>query len=289
MPSPVLADLHLHTTASDGRLRPTALVRLCAQRGLRVIAITDHDTTDGLAEARAEVHRHPHMTLIPGVEFSTDVPGEEIHLLGYFLREEDGVLQEVLHRLRQGRIARAHKMLERLRAFGMDIRWERVLEIAGGASSVGRPHIAQAMLEKGYVSSLKEAFDRWIGRHGPAYVERDKFPPAEAIRFIRQRGGIPALAHPRDITDLPRWLKELKEAGLAGMEVYYGDYTSDQVSALLALAREHALLPVGGSDYHAFHTPGEVEPGSVGPPWEVVEGLFALSGKQPVSSSPHPS
>lgn len=281
MPTHALADLHLHTTASDGRLTPTQLVRLCAQRGLRVIAITDHDTTHGLAEARAESERHPQLTLIPGVEFSTDVPGDEIHVLGYFLSHEDMGLQEVLERFRRGRIERAQAILERLHSFGMDIAWERVLEITGGASSVGRPHIAQAMLEKGYVSSLKEAFDRWIGRTGPAYVEREKFVPADTVHFICQHGGVPVLAHPRDIRDLPRWLRELKEAGLAGMEVYYGDYTPDQVNALLGLAKEHSLIPTGGSDYHAFSTPGEVEPGSVGPPWEVVERLLAL-GNVPV-------
>lgn len=281
MPTHALADLHLHTTASDGRLTPTQLVRLCAQRGLRVIAITDHDTTDGLAEAIAEAGCHPQLTLIPGVEFSTDVPRDEIHVLGYFLSPEDTVLQEVLARFRRGRIERAQAILKRLRSFGMNISWERVLEIAGGASSLGRPHIAQAMLEKGYVSSLKEAFDRWIGRTGPAYVEREKFVPADTVHFICQRGGVPVLAHPRDIRDLHRWLRELKEAGLAGMEVYYGDYTPDQVNALLGLAKEHALIPTGGSDYHAFGTPGEVEPGSVGPPWEVVERLLAL-GKSPV-------
>ncbi|MDZ7378801.1 MAG: PHP domain-containing protein [candidate division KSB1 bacterium] len=284
MPSPILVDLHLHTTASDGRLTPTQLVRLCVQRGLRVIAITDHDTTDGLAEGRAAARRYPQLTLIPGVEFSTDVPGDEIHLLGYFLSDEDTVLQEVLGRFRKGRLERAQKMLERLRSFGMDLSWERVLEIAGSASSVGRPHIAQAMLEKGYVSSLKEAFDRWIGRTGPAYVEREKFVPTDTVRFIRQRGGVPVLAHPRDIRNLPRWLGELKEAGLTGMEVYYGDYTPAQVNALLGMAKEHALLPTGGSDYHAFGTPGEVEPGSVGPPWETVERLMTLA-KAPVSTN----
>jgi predicted metal-dependent phosphoesterase TrpH len=274
---PVLADLHLHTTASDGRLTPTQLVRLCVQRGLRAMAITDHDTTDGLAEAREEAARHPSLLLIPGVEFSTDVPDDELHFLGYFLSEDDDAVQDLLRRLRRGRLERARRIVERLRSFGMDISWERVLAIAGGSPSVGRPHIAQAMLEKGYVTSLKEAFHRWIGRQGPAYVEREKLSPAETVRFIVQRGGVAVLAHPRDIRNLTPWLGELKEAGLAGMEVYYGDYTPEEVAALFALARRYDLIPTGGSDYHAFGTPGEVEPGSVGPPWETVERLLALA------------
>ena len=277
-------DLHLHTTFSDGTLTPTEMVELCVQRGLKVICISDHDTTDGLAETFEAASRYPGLTVIPGMELSTDVPDGEVHVLGYFLDVEDAALQRVLRRFRQGREGRAEKMVGKLNQLGLDISWDRVREIAG-EGAIGRPHIAQALVEAGYVQYPKDAFDKYISRSGPAYVERMKFTPEEAIRLIRDHGALPVMAHPtysasksdRDgVSSLRHVLAELKLAGLVGMEVYYGDYTPEQVDELAALAKEFDLIPCGGSDYHASGNPGEPEPGSVGPPISTVEALQAL-------------
>lgn len=190
-------DLHLHTTASDGALNPAALVALARDRGLKVIAITDHDTTGGVNEALRAASRTD-LTVIPGVELSAEVPGGELHVLGYYLRHDDPGLQEHLSLLRAGRLDRGQGIVLRLKDLGVDISWGRVQEIAGAAkgNTVGRPHIAQAMMEQGYVSTIAEAFDRYISNDGPAYVSRVKLTPEEAIRLIRATGGLSVIAHP---------------------------------------------------------------------------------------------
>ncbi|MBI4337425.1 MAG: PHP domain-containing protein [Chloroflexi bacterium] len=270
-------DLHLHTTASDGRLAPQELVRLVAQRGLKVVAITDHDSTAGLAEARAEAALHPGLTLVPGVELSTDIPSSEVHLLGYFVDEESQEFQQLLEHFRHGREVRARRMVEKLNELGIQIAWERVVELAGGGA-IGRPHIAQAMVERGYVTYPQDAFARYIGRNGPAYVEREKLTPEEAVPLLIRHGGLPVLAHPIESGNGEPLLTALKQIGLVGVEVYYGHYTPEQVELLLGLANKLDLVPCGGSDYHALGTPGEVEPGMVGPPLEVAHRLLALAG-----------
>ena len=169
-------DLHLHTTHSDGTLTPTEIVDLCAERGLRVISVSDHDTTNGLPEAMRAAERHPNLTIIPGIELSTDVPGGEIHILGYFVDHYDESLQRILEEFREGRLNRGLRMVRNLNDMGVGISWERVQEIAGDAS-IGRPHIAQALVEGGYVRYSKDAFDKYIGRNGPAYAERPKLTP----------------------------------------------------------------------------------------------------------------
>ncbi len=283
-PTPVsVVDLHLHTTFSDGRLSPTELVRLCARNGLRVIAITDHDSTEGISEARDAAEGAPGLRIVPGIELSTDAPGLEIHMLGYFVDPAEAALQEKLRWLRSGRDERAREMVNRLRALGLDVEWGRVQEISAGAA-VGRPHIAQALVELGHAAYPAEAFDLYLGRDGPAYVGRPSLSPAEAIELLRGNGAVPVLAHPsyvlqEDTEDDRRALRDvvagLKEAGLAGMEVHYKSYTREQVESLAALAEELALIPCGGSDYHASGNPGEPEPGAVGPPLETVAALEA--------------
>lgn len=268
-------DLHIHTTASDGRLTPTQMVRFLARQGLKVVSITDHDTVDGLAEALEASGAFPDMELIPGVELSCDVPGSEVHLLGYFVDYRDMQFLRVLERFRNGRVIRAKLMLEKLASMNMKVEWARVAELAGDGA-VGRPHIAQAMVEKGYVASFREAFDKYIGRNGPAYVEREKLTPVDAVRLISRVGGVAVLAHPRDIPCLTSTIWELLPEGLAGMEVYYGDYSGDTVRSLKQIADTFALVPCGGSDYHALNVPGEVLPGTVGPPMESVLALKRL-------------
>ena len=270
-------DLHLHTTFSDGRLTPTQLVELVAARGLRVVAISDHDSTEGIPEALEAASRFPQLTIIPGVELSTDIPGNEIHVLGYFIRYEDAAFQQTLRSFREGRVDRAREMVDKLAALGLPVEWDRVCELAQGA--VGRPHIAQAMVEKGYITYPQEAFTHYIGRNGPAYAEREKLTPAEAIGYILGVGGIPVLAHPHVVDNVESLLPELVEAGLAGIEVHYKEYTPGEVEAFGAMADRYGLLPCGGTDYHAMGTPGEVVPGSVGPPIEIVDRLRARAAE----------
>lgn len=278
------ADLHLHTTFSDGTLTPTQLVALCAERGLKTICVSDHDTTNGLPEAFAAADAYPGLTVIPGIELSTDVPGSEIHILGYFVDHADASLQSILEEFRSGREDRGKKMVENLNALGLTISWERVQQIAGDAS-IGRPHIAQALVESGYVQYPRDAFDEYLGRNGSAYVERPKLLPEDAVRLLVEHDALPVMAHPtysesksdRDgVSSLPDILSDLKAAGLVGMEVYYGDYTPEQVEWLRGLADDFGLIPCGGSDYHALGNPGEPEPGTVGPPMSSVEALYAL-------------
>ncbi|MCH7580430.1 MAG: PHP domain-containing protein, partial [Chloroflexi bacterium] len=222
-------DFHCHSTASDGVLSPADLVKLAYEQGVRVMALTDHDSTEGLAEARAAIE--PDFTLIPGVELGTDIPGAEVHMLGLFLDPGQPELQEILKKLRDGRLGRGEGIVKKLEEMGNKISWEQVQRIAGDAS-VGRPHIAQALLDNGEVATIKEAFDKYIARNGPAYVERDKMTPVEAVETIVRMGGIPCIAHPRDLENIDNMLAELKAAGMVAMEVYYKDYAPDEVERL---------------------------------------------------------
>jgi predicted metal-dependent phosphoesterase TrpH len=271
------ADFHLHSTASDGILSPAELVRLVYEQGVRVMALTDHDSTEGVAEARGAAVGYSDFTLIPGIEMGTDIPGGEVHVLGYFLEPDDPELQDTLRRLREGRRGRGERMVERLREMGFDVTWEQVQRIAG-EGAVGRPHVAQALHEKGYVATVKEAFDKYIARNGPAYVEREKLTPAEAVATIVRLGGVACLAHPRDLEGLDDLLAELKAAGLAGMEVFYKDYGPEAVERLHAAARTFDLIPWGGSDYHGIFGQEEPFPGGMDSPLpdESIEALLRL-------------
>ena len=272
-----LIDLHLHTTASDGRLTPPELVRLLAQRGLQYVAITDHDSTEGVAAAIEEAVLHPGLTIIPGVELSSDPPQGEAHVLGYFLDPADPTLQGTLAEFRAGRESRAHDMVERLAEAGVPVKWERVQELAQGGA-IARPHIALAMVECGHVGTFQEAFDRYIGQGGLAYVQREKLAPERAVQLILSHGGLPVLAHPaRYVSNLEEMLPSMEEAGLVGLEVYYKDYTEAEREELLGLCEQYDLIPCGGSDYHALKTPDEVEPGLVGPPLESLHRLRELA------------
>ena len=277
----VEVDLHLHTLASDGTLSPTQLVNLCAERGLKVIAISDHDSTEGLSEAYAAVQEYPDVEIIPAIELSTDVPGSEIHVLGYFIDTSDAAFQDTLKRFREGRYERGRLMVEKLVGLGYSITWERVREIAGDAA-IGRPHIATAVVEAGYFEYSREVFDSLIGRNGPAYVERAKLTPEDAISMLRKNGAVPVMAHPTysavksdrgDVQSLEETLAHLQARGLEGVEVFYGDYTREQVAYLKDIADNLGLIPCGGSDYHCSGNPGEPEPGSVGPPMQTVDRL----------------
>ena len=265
-------DLHLHTLASDGRLTPTELVRLAAGRGLKTIAVSDHDTTDGLAEAFEAARQFPGVRIIPAIELSADVPGDEVHVLGYFIDPDDAELQAELARFREGRIGRARQMVEKLGQLGIHVEWERVQNFAGDGA-VGRPHIALALVEAGYCKEPKDAFPEYLGRNGLAYVERVKLTPAEAVNMIRRAGGAAVLAHPAYMNDMESGIANLSGIGLVGMEVHYAKYRDDTVRQLERLARQHGLVPCGGSDFHGLGNTDECLPGENGPPLDSVERL----------------
>jgi predicted metal-dependent phosphoesterase TrpH len=268
----VLVDLHLHTTVSDGRLTPSELVALVASKGLKVVSVSDHDTTDGLAEAYQSAKQYPDLRIIPGIELSTDIPGDEIHMLGYFIQYDDESFQSILQRFREGRLERGRLMVERLAQHGIHIEWERVQEIAG-EGSVGRPHLALAMVEKGYFKEPKDAFAEYLGRNGLAYVEREKMTPEEGVQMLARVGGVAVLAHPAQLVDLDSKVAQLKAVGLMGMEVHYAMYPPETIQRLADVARRHGLIPCGGSDYHGLGNTGEPLPGTMGPPMETVERL----------------
>ena len=269
-------DLHIHSTASDGRLSPEDVIYKSAELGLSIIAITDHDTVDGIAPALAAAKAFPQLKVIPGVEISTDVPQGEVHVLGYFIDYTNHELEATLRRFRSSRLERAQGMIAKLRNLGIHIEWQRVQEIAG-TGSFGRPHLAQAMLEKGYIGSFKEAFIKYLGRDGPAYVEREKMTPAEAVELILLASGLPVLAHPLTINDLETMIVELKAAGLVGIEAYYDGYTADEINKLVSLAKRYNLIATGGSDYHGLDASTETMIGGANVPMESAEQLMALA------------
>lgn len=271
-----IGDFHTHSTQSDGVLSPAQLVDLAASRGVRVMALTDHDTLAGLDEAIAAAARHPGFTLIPGVELSCDVPGSEVHMLGHFVDRTNREFTDQLELFRKGRVERAEKMVGALEALGAPIDWARVQEIAG-EGSVGRPHVAQALLEQGHVETITDAFDRYLGRNGPAYFEREKLTPPEAIEMIRNAGGLPVFAHPSFTQDYPAVAASLAADGLFGMEVFYKAYPPELVQSLHELATTHGLFALGGSDYHGLGNDDDREPGEIPLPDAVAEAYLAAA------------
>ncbi len=278
-------DLHTHSTASDGIYTPTNLLQLAHKAGIRILALTDHDSTAGVDEA-SEAALHLAIDFIPGIELNTDVGKDEIHVLGYYLEYQRPEFQAILQVLRNARVHRGQRMVELLNQLGVHITWERVRQIAQGA--VGRPHIARALLEAGYVQSIGEAFDKYIGRGGPADVPRYKLTPIDAIRLIRSANGLPVMAHPITVPgldELRKWLPELVAEGLVGLETYYGPYTPEQVQALHELADQYHLIPTGGTDFHGPNIHSTPLGGRF-VPFEAVERLKAEAQKRAGSIAP---
>lgn len=269
------ADLHLHTTKSDGNLSPSELIRFIEKTSLQIVSITDHDSTEGITEALEAGSANQSLEIIPGIELGTDVPGTEVHILGHWIDPSDIILQNHLEEFRTGRETRARRTVEKLSTFGVEIDIDRVFEIAQGA--VGRPHIAQAMVEKGYITYPQQAFEKYLGKNGLAYVSRNVLSPAEAITLIKNAKGVPTLAHPREAENVESLLPEMVDAGLAGIEIYYKEYSQSDKTRFLALADRYNLIALGGTDYHAFGTPGEMVPGMVGPPQSEVDKLKLLA------------
>ena len=269
-------DLHLHTSASDGKLSPGELVGFVARKGLKLFSITDHDTTLSLAEAKIAAQQFDDLELIPGIELSTSSSGEEVHILGYHINPLDQTLQSVLHNFRLGRELAIRQTVDKLREAHVILEWERVLEIAG-EGAIGRPHVAHALLEKGYIKHFAEAFDKYIGRGGIGYVDRPKITPAQACDLITSAGGVPVLAHPKYLESPATIVEFLLPCGLSGIEVFYGDNSSQEIDMSLEISRQYDLLPCGGSDYHAKGSVGEKLPGEIGPPIWVAQELLKRS------------
>jgi predicted metal-dependent phosphoesterase TrpH len=268
-----MLDLHLHSTVSDGRLAPGDLVRHAHAHGVRIMALSDHDTTDGVAEAQ-QVGQQLGVRVIPAIELSTDLPGASIHVLGLFLNHQDAAFQSTIRGFREARLTRAAEMVEALARIGAPIRLERVFEIAG-EGSVGRPHVAEALLEAGHIHSIDEAFDRFIGRGGPAYFEGFRLEPAEGIRLIHSVGGLAAWAHPNELDgkDWREYLPGVVAAGIDGLEVYYSkDYGPEIRNQMLEACTTYGLVPTVGSDFHGFGSLAAA-PGSVQSPSDLLERL----------------
>ena len=269
-------DLHIHSTASDGRFSPEEVVRKAAELGLAIIALADHDSVDGIAPALEAAEKFPQLRIIPCVEVSTDVPSGEVHVLGYFIDYTRQELKVPLTRFRHSRERRAQGMIAKLADLGIHIDWQRVQEIAGNGT-IARPHIAQAMLEKGYITSIQEAFDKYLARDGPAYVEREKMTPVEAVELVVRNNGLPVMAHPLTVADPEAMVIELKAAGLVGIEAYYKGYTISEINRLVRLADQHGFIATGGSDYHGLGESGETMMGGVAVPMASAERLIALA------------
>jgi 3',5'-nucleoside bisphosphate phosphatase len=244
-----MIDLHTHSTASDGLLAPADLIRHAHEVGITTLALTDHDTTNGLQEARAAGATHG-IAVIPGVEINTDLPDQpiEIHILGYFIDCQNRDFQLQLSHRRSARERRARRIVAQLQQYGIPLTWELVSRHVKG--TIGRPHIAEALMDLGVTKTVSEGFDKYLSRGMPGYVPREPFTPVQAIHLARLGQGIPVLAHPGGITNLADILPDLVEAGLAGIEVYYGSYDDLIIERLLDLCHQFSLVPTGGSDYH---------------------------------------
>ncbi|MHB9146202.1 MAG: PHP domain-containing protein [Symbiobacteriia bacterium] len=252
------ADLHAHTTASDGTLTPAELVAAALDAGLRAVGICDHDTSEGVAPAQAAA-RGTSLEVVPGVEINTNGLGREVHVLGYFYRSEDSALTALLARMRNERQNRARRMVEKLAQGGYHLSLQRVQELAG-EGAIGRPHVARALVEAGIAGSERDAFTRFLTPGCPGYVERYKLAPAEAVRTVLAAGGVPVLAHP-GLVGRDELIGELAAVGVVGLEVYHPDHDTAAEERYLGLAQRYHLLVTGGSD---FHGPGHGHDSSLG-------------------------
>lgn len=269
---PVSIDLHVHSSASDGTLPPAAVVQAAWAAGVTALAITDHDTMDGVAEAMAAAERLG-IELVPGVELNTDRTYGEVHILGYFIPPDAHGFYSLLAQRREARVQRGLKMVERLQELGFRISFDDVLRVAGGGA-ITRPHVARAMVEAGCVASVQEAFQRYLYTGGPAYVPRDPFSAFDAVRAILEAGGVPVLAHPGRMTEEGKQLiPALVEHGLQGLECYYPEHSPEETEHFLALAAKYDLVVTGGTDAHGPGSGHDRRIGSVSVPPGAVEAL----------------
>lgn len=274
-------DLHMHSTASDGSDAPEAVAALAERNGLAVIALTDHDSLDGIpaAAARAEAAG---IRLIPGVELSVHEEGTDVHLLAYGFDPTDPELTASIARYRDARRERARKILARLKGLGIRVPLETVEEIAQGGA-LGRPHVAEALLQAGHIETFNEAFQRFLGAHAPAYVAKAVVRLEEAVSVVRDAGGVTVLAHPGTLNRdhlIPGWARR----GLDGIEVWHSKHDATAIARYQGFAKLHGLLMTGGSDYHGERTPA-VTIGSVPIPESILAPLDeAFRARRPAAS-----
>lgn len=270
------ADLHLHTCYSDGTFTPAELLRAAQTHGLRLIAITDHDTIESFPEGAAAA-RELDIELLPGIELSAQWGVEDIHLLGYNFDVEHRAFRAWLATLKAARLARLTQMVARLRGLGIAITDEDVLQLAGNGT-VGRLHVARALVQRGVVADISGAFDKYLGTHKPAYIEECHPAPEECIRQLRDARGIPVLAHPGYLQDDAAVIARLVPHGLAGLEVYHARHDAGQQLRYLQMAEEYRLLITGGSDCHG-HAKGQPAIGTVKLPYTHVDQLRTWHAK----------
>ena len=273
-------DLHVHSDKSDGSLSPSDLVSYAIKQGVSAFALTDHDTVDGIDEAIA-ASKGTSVTVIPGIELSTAYEGKDIHIVGLFIDKEQPAFRERIGRFANARINRNLEMCDKLTEYGMPITYDE-LTAAFPDAVITRAHYARLMMQKGYVKSLKEAFERYIGDYGPCFIPRKKITPEEGVRFILSANGLPVFAHPMQYgmgdAKLQQLIDSLKEAGLIAIEAIYCTHTPSEEAKLCKLARENGLLISGGSDFHCKAKPGlelGTGYGRLHVPQEVLDNLIA--------------
>lgn len=282
------SDLHIHTTASDGQLTPTQVVEIARKR-MNIIAITDHDTTDGIDEAMQAAHSEgaadglmPH--IMTGIELSAEDESGDVHMLGYSFDRQNASLQVTLRQFRIDRAERGRKIVEKLATFGTPISWERVQALAATGSrpgAIGRPHIARALIEAGYAFDMRDAFARFLNNDAPAYVARERLSPEAAIELIHRAGGVAVLAHPGKLKDHVGMVERLIGAGLDGVEVYHPANTENYRLDLRGLAKRFDLIETGGSDFHGISDDGTYSLGSINAPddaWLLIQQRAARYG-----------
>ncbi len=269
------ADLHLHTMYSDSTYTPKQLVDAACASGLSCIAVTDHDTIEGIAPCMAEAEGKG-LEILPGIELTCEELGLEVHVLGYLIDTGDQKLVVMMEKLKEYRIQRIYKMVDKLKALGLEIDAESIFKLAGESSCVSRLHVARTMLQKGLISSISEAFQRFIGDRGPAYVSGFPVSVKEAIELIKEAKGIPVLAHPYSLGGDGLIFKFI-EYGLMGLEAYYPEHTKSKVRSYLELAKQYKLLVTGGSDCHGEAKP-QIRLGSFRVPYELVSELKKAKG-----------
>ncbi|MCX5697619.1 MAG: PHP domain-containing protein [Candidatus Omnitrophica bacterium] len=263
------ADLHTHTLFSDGTQSPEGLVTEAKKQGLDCIAVCDHDTVGALSQAIA-LGKEQDLEVLPGIELSAEEQGTEVHILGYMIDYQNKALKEKIDFLKTNRVQRIYEIVEKLKGMGINLDPESVFAIAKGGTP-GRLHIARAMLKEKLVSTLNEAFGRYIGDRSPAYVCGFRLEPAEAIKLIKEAGGVSVLAHPYSI-HRDELIPQMAAAGLGGLEVYYPEHSQGMINFYLGMAQEYNLAVTGGSDYHGYAKP-DIKIGAVRVPYELVEKL----------------
>jgi len=279
-------DLHTHTTRSDGSATPQELIELARAKGARAVAITDHDTVAAIVEARDAADRCG-IEFVAGIEISAEYSPGTMHILGYCIDERSSVLAEQLNRLKSARETRNPQIAVRLQSLGFDIDYSEVARLAGN-EVVGRPHFARVMVQKGYASSIQDAFDRFLKKDAAAYVEKARLTPADSIALIHQAGGVAVLAHPYQLNlssykDAEELIGELAQVGLDGLEAVYSRHDAAQRTRYAEIASRHGLLVTGGSDYHGSYKP-DIEIvtglGDLEVPYELLEAVKARAASR---------